>query len=124
MSSNKAALAAIRADLLKRIPAQVQAEVGKAIDKSANELAANAKALAPKESGDLAASIRVEAGDDALSRKVIAGDADAPQATFIEFGIEHADAEPFLWPVYRLLRRRREGQINRAVNKALKDFAG
>ncbi|HVI28105.1 HK97-gp10 family putative phage morphogenesis protein [Hansschlegelia sp.] len=122
MSSNKAALAAIRRDLLKRIPAQVEKEIGKALDKSARELAENARALAPKESGDLADSIRVEPGADVLARNVVAGDDSAPQGTFIEFGTEHADAEPFFWPVFRLLEKRRTGQINRAVKKALKDF--
>lgn len=124
MSSNKAALAAIRADLLKRIPAQVQAEVAKALDKSADEMAAAAKALAPEATGELAGTIRVEAGPDALSRTVVAGDNSADHATWTEFGTPHADAEPFFWPAFRLLRKRREGQINRAVRKALKDFAG
>jgi len=122
VSSNKATLAAIRRDLLKRIPAQVEKEISKALDKSAREFASTAKTLAPKESGDLADSIRVEAGADVLARNVVAGDDSAPQATFIEFGTEHADAEPFFWPVFRLLEKRRTGQINRAVKKALKDF--
>ncbi|WP_164919676.1 HK97-gp10 family putative phage morphogenesis protein [Hansschlegelia zhihuaiae] len=124
MSSNKAALAAIRRDLLKTIPAQVQAEVEKALDKSAHEFADNAQALAPRQDGDLADSVRVEPGADNLSRTVVAGDQDAPQATFIEFGTPNADADPFYWPAFRLLEKRRSGQINRAVNKALKKWGG
>lgn len=123
-TSNKAALAAIRADLLKRIPAQVQAEVAKAVDKSADEMAAAARTLAPEATGELAGTIRVEAGPDNLSRSVVAGDEDAGHGTFVEFGTPTADAEPFFWPAFRLLRKRRDGQINRAVRKALKDFAG
>ncbi len=123
-TNNKAALAAIRADLLKRIPAQVQAEMAKALDKSADEMATAAKTLAPEATGELSTTIRVEAGPDALSRAVVAGDAEAGHATFVEFGTPNADAEPFFWPAFRLLRKRREGQVNRAVGKALKDFAG
>ncbi|WP_020185065.1 HK97-gp10 family putative phage morphogenesis protein [Methylopila sp. 73B] len=125
MSSNKAALDAIRRDLLKTIPAQVKAEVAKALDKAADEMASGAKALAPEgETGDLETSIRVEAGPDELSRTVVAGGAAVDYPTFVEFGTPTADAEPFFWPAFRLLRKRREGQIHRAMNRALKDFAG
>lgn len=124
MSSNKATLAAIRRDLLKTIPAQLQAEIGKTVDKAADEMATAAEALAPQATGELAGTIRVEAGADALSRSVVAGDENADHATWTEFGTANADAEPFFWPAFRLLRKRRDGQINRAVRKALKGFTG
>lgn len=123
-TSNKAALAAIRRDLLKTIPTALQAEIVKTIDKAADEMADAAKALAPQATGELAGTIRVEPGPDSLSRSVVAGSDSADHATWTEFGTPNADADPFFWPAFRLLRKRRAGQINRAVRKALKDFAG
>lgn len=71
---------------LDAIPAQVRQEIAAAQNQNAQEMVALAKSLAPKKTGALQASIRSEAGKTDLSVKVVAGDADAYYARFVEFG--------------------------------------
>lgn len=103
------------------IPREVRQVVQPALDKSAQELAARQRSLAPRDDGDLQASIRVEPGDHELARKVLAGDDRAFYARFVEFGTLEAEAQPFFYPAYRLLKKRLSGRIKRAISKSVKE---
>lgn len=103
---------------LRRIVPEADAAIDAANQKTAEELAALAKSAAPKRSGDLADSIRAEAVNDGGTRGW--GVFAIWRWFFIEFGTVNHRAQPFLFPVYRLLKKRHIGRIRRGVNKAIK----
>lgn len=143
---------------LAELPEAMRKAVGPAMDQGADEIVALQKRLAPKKSGALARSIKkvkgsyrpdnanvrgvgvgsegIE-GDPDLSVHVVAGDAEAFYAAFVEFGTaphvnggkfagtEHpgAKAQPFFYPAYRALRKRTKARITRAGRKAAKEMA-
>jgi HK97 gp10 family phage protein len=112
---------------LERIPIEVRKAVQPALDKSANELVGRMRHLAPvqeEDGGELRDSIHAEQGDHELARRVVAGGDTAPYALHVEYGTVHADASPYFWPSYRLLRKRITGRIKRAVSKAVRDYSG
>ncbi|SHH03772.1 phage protein, HK97 gp10 family [Kaistia soli DSM 19436] len=104
------------------LPAQIKADIAPAVDKSADEMVSAMKSLAPSDDGDLRASIRVEPGQHELSRKVVAGNAAAPHATYVEFGTIDTPAQPYFWPIVRSFRRRSTSRINRAITAAVKRY--
>lgn len=92
---------------LRALPKAVRAEIAAALQASAEQIAGTARSFAPRDSGDLARSIRVEdgsfvqknanvrgvtigkaqfAGDPDLVRYIVAGDDRAWYARLIEFG--------------------------------------
>ena len=91
-----------------------------ALDQGADQLVAAAKHLAPEDDGDLKDSIRKEDGEHPLQRVVKAGDDAAFYAMFVEHGTVDKDAQPFLFPAYRLHKRQVENRIRRAIGKAIK----
>tara|TARA_R110002020_G_scaffold61270_3_gene165023 strand:+ start:282 stop:656 length:375 start_codon:yes stop_codon:yes gene_type:complete len=103
------------------VPKAVKAAVEKAVEQCAEELVALAKTLAPEDRGDLKESIRVEAGEHDLARKIVAGDQDAFYARWVEFGTLDQPAQAFLFPAYRLLREKFKRRIDRAARKAIKE---
>ena len=107
-----------------------------ALLQSAHELAAMQRALAPVDIGNLRQSIAVTAPGQttppysqpggnrvagATETIVSAGDDQARYTHLVEFGAPQAAAQPFFWPVYRLLRKRIIGRINRTAKKAIRD---
>ena len=118
-------------DALKRklaaMPAAAKKEIEKELDRSANDVAALARGLAPVEDGALKASIRVEPGKHDLARNIIAGDDKAFYARWVEHG--HKDggtvvnARPFFFPAWRALRRSIKTRLGRAYSKAAKSVA-
>ncbi|MDY8111161.1 HK97-gp10 family putative phage morphogenesis protein [Fulvimarina sp. 2208YS6-2-32] len=106
------------------IPLAVREAIIPALDRSADQLVAAAKHLAPEDDGDLRDSIRKEPGEHELQRKIVAGDEATFYATFVEHGTAETPAQPFLFPSYRLNRKQIEARIKRAVNKAVKDEWG
>lgn len=107
---------------LHAMPAEAKAEVRKALDKSAAEMAATAKALAPIDEGELKSSISVEDGKHDLQVFVRTG---AEHAAYVEFGsADGAEPVPFFWPAYRSMKPRHNGRMTRAINKAAKMVAG
>lgn len=117
---------------LKAIPAAVKSQIRDALDKSADEMVATMKRLAPVDEGALRESIRKEPGDHDLSVKVTAGGpmttkevrkgsgAEYDYALGVEFGTSDTAAQPFFWPSYRLGRKRVKARSKRAVTKAVK----
>jgi HK97 gp10 family phage protein len=107
-----------------------------ALVKSAEELAAAQRALAPVDTGKLRDSIAVtlpgqstppysmEGGlrmANTTEAIVTAGNDGVRYAHLVEYGTKESEAEPFFWPAYRLLRDRIKNRIRRAAKKAVKD---
>lgn len=115
-----------------------RAAVMPALMRSGNELADAQKVLAEssRDTGALIDSIavtlpgqstppysqpggsRVAADTEVL---VTAGNTDVRYAHLVEFGTAQAEAQPFFWPGFRLLRQRLQNRLNRAARKAVRD---
>ncbi len=121
---------------LNAIPKAVRAAVAPALVKSGEELAGAMEHLAPKDTGALAASVAVTppgATSPAYSQPggsrtagelevlVTAGNEDVRYAHLVEYGTSAAEAQPFFWPSFRLLKKRITNRIKRSVRKAVKD---
>lgn len=101
---------------LRRAPVQVAARLDKAFEKSANELAGSARAIAPEKTGKLKAGIR--AGREGNGWLVESTDeAAAP----LEWGTRKMPAQPSFYPAYRALKKRFKGRNQRAIRDGLKD---
>lgn len=109
---------------LAGLPSELRNQVGRALDKTADEIVATAKRLAPKDTGAGAAAIGKRDGEHELQRVVYAADDDTFYLRFQEFGAEDQPAQPFFFPAYRLNRKRGQRRIKTAVNKALRKDAG
>jgi HK97 gp10 family phage protein len=122
---------------LKAIPVAVKAAVMPAMETSANEIVAAAKALCPVDSGDLRDSIGWTWGDapegsivlastegGALRITIYAGDDDAFYARWVEFGTVKLQSHPYFLPAYRLLKKRSARRIKRAISKAVRQNWG
>ncbi len=121
-------------------------EVRKAMEKAAADMVRQMQAVAPRDQGNLAASIgwtwgdapkgsmsvgRVQSGGSAgrafndLTITIYAGGnseaGDAFYARFQEFGTRNMPANPFFFPVYRANRARTRAAISRGIRKALKN---
>lgn len=103
------------------LPPRIKFEVKAAIEKSADELVAFQKRLAPDDPStpppDLKSSIRKREGRHELSVEVFTDDF---KARWLEFGTVNMSARPFFFGPYRTLRRRIKSRIGRAVKKAVK----
>jgi HK97 gp10 family phage protein len=114
-------------DQLKRklaaMPIAARTEIRKALDVSAEEMAATARALAPVDTGALKASIEKAEGRHDLEVLVRAGGPATGLAVIVEYGHDNAAARPFFWPAYRSLRRRIRSRLNRAIRSAARKVA-
>ena len=52
---------------------------------------------------------------------VTAGNSDVRYPHLVEYGTSHSEAQPFFWPVFRLLKTRFKRRDSRAIRKAIKD---
>lgn len=125
--------------ILKRlggIPQAVRKAMQQPLDQSADEMVGMMKGVAPREDGDLQASIQKEAGPHELSRRVVAGgaattrpvrngaDAEYDYAMAQELGTKEMPANPFFFPVVRSLRKRIRNRLKRAGSKAVREHWG
>lgn len=125
---------------LTKIPEEAKAEIRKALELSADEVVRLAKRLAPVDDGDLQMSIswtwgdppkgsivlgvvKAPKGSDDLRISIYAGNSKAYYARWVEFGTQHASAQPYFLPAYRANRKRVRGRVTRAINKAAKKLA-
>lgn len=140
MSSNKTLTEQSR-DLEKRlnaIPAAILAALRPALVRSAEEVAAGSRALAPKDSGDLADSITVTAPGETTpayaaeggkrtagpnQALVTVGDEQVRYAHMLEFGTVKMEAQAFLRPAWRIARPRIMNRIKRVISAAVKKAA-
>ena len=128
---------------LSRLPKAASAEIRKALDKSAAEIAATARNFSPFDTGALRNSIGYTFGQyvpenanvrgvtgggrsrSDLSVTIHAGDATAYYARWVEFGTAQGQPpNPFFFPAYRLGKKRARGRISRSLTKAAKIVAG
>ena len=107
-----------------------------AILKSAEELAAAQRALAPVDTGALRDSITVTAPGQSTppysmegglrmanptEAIVTAGNSKVRYAHLVEYGTKNSEAHSFFWSAYRLLRARLKNRVNRTAKKAVND---
>jgi HK97 gp10 family phage protein len=124
---------------LEAIPVAVRQAVTPTLVKAAEELAGAMKAAAPVDSGDLRDSITVtppgqstppysQPGGSRVAGEtevlVTAGGEDVRYPHLVEYGTVNAPAQPFFWPVFRLLKKREANRIKRAIGKAVRDGWG
>jgi HK97 gp10 family phage protein len=123
---------------LEAIPKAVRAALKPALAASGNELAALMKQLAPEDEGDLKESIAVTLPGEStpaysqpggsrvvgeLEVLVTVGNHAVRYPHLQEYGTAHHEAQPFFWPAFRLLRKKLDSRIKRAVGKAVRDEA-
>lgn len=121
---------------LERIPEKVKEAVAPALAKSGGELVDKAQHLAPHLSGALEESITMTPGGQmtpAYSQPggstlvpegavaVTVGNEHVRYGHLVEYGTEHAPAQPYFWPSYRLLKKRMGMRIKRALSKAVRE---
>jgi HK97 gp10 family phage protein len=118
---------------LGAVPQAVRKAMQQPLDQSADEMVSMMKGLAPREEGDLQASIKQEPGPHELSRRVVAGgdqttrpvrdgaDATYDYALAQELGTKEMQANPFFYPVVRSLRKRVRQRLKRAGSKAIRE---
>ena len=127
--------------LQKRIaalPVAMKTEIGKALDKGADEIVSLAQRFAPDRkpdtSEDLRRSIKSKPGDHELERLVVVESAHGRLTEFgtaphivggIFAGAMHpgTQPQPFLVPAFRTEKRRVLGRVKRATSKAAKAAA-
>lgn len=110
---------------LKKVAPAIKRRVNVALEQGAAEYAAMMKRLAPREQGDLIASITFYARLDGegLVWIVQAGDEKAFYPKWVEFGHDKAAARPFFYPTVRALRRRVKARVTRAWRAGIKETA-
>jgi hypothetical protein len=111
---------------MARIPTKVKRRINAANEKSAEELAALMTRVAPKDEGDLIASIRyfeeTSYFGGGVAWYVTAGDDTAHYARAVEFGAAKGTRpRPFFYPSVRALRRLIRNRQLRAFRQGLKD---
>jgi len=122
---------------LAAIPVAVRETVQPALAKSGEELAATMRQLAEpsRDTGELIESITVTLPGQStppysqpggmrvaaeLEVLVTAGNEDVRYAHLVEHGTLKAPAQPFFWPAVRLLQKRLNSRIKRAIGKAVR----
>lgn len=116
---------------LRRLVPSVEEAIDLAAGKSANEMAALAKSLAPQRTGNLAAAVyaRKVAGTLGPVWKVAVDQGKGPTGhdAYYGFWVENATvdtaAQPFFFPAYRLVKKRHRSRVTRAINKEIKALA-
>jgi HK97 gp10 family phage protein len=124
---------------LQSIPSKSRPAIRAALAKSADDMVAMMKRLAPVDSGDLRDSIGWTWGtqtpdgtvafatskfsDPDLTITIYAGDDKAFYTRWVEFGTTQNPAHPFFFTSYRASRKSAKSRIKRAVNKAARDSA-
>lgn len=121
-----------------KISESAKATIKAALDTSGREMVEGARALAPVESGDLRDSIQATSGGQATPAhsqpggshvvpdyavKVTVGNTRVRYPAHVEYGTATAEAHPFFWPAFRLLKKRLNSRISRAIGKAARDAA-
>jgi HK97 gp10 family phage protein len=130
---------------LRALPDAMRAEIRKAIEDSAEEMAETAYSFAPKLTGKLAFSIdwnlgaapggtlstggragkaaaaaREARSEEGLLASVYAGGGGAYYARFLEFGTVKMSAQPFFFPAYRFSKGRAKSRMQRAIRSGAK----
>ena len=120
---------------LAALPDRVKAPIQAAIDETADEFVAQAKAIAPVapdfevHPGQLRDSIHKEANGREMSATVLADARDEKGRQYpahVEYGHTdersgaHVPAEPFFWPTYRVTKKRARARVAKALRQVVK----
>lgn len=119
------------ADLDRRaaaLPAALTSEVRKAMTRNGAALAKRLRTIAPRDKGDLVASIEAVEGPGPLAVTVREGTPETP-APHVEYGHlaqdgSHVAAVPHFWPAYQVEKKAIRGRVVRATNAAIKQITG
>jgi HK97 gp10 family phage protein len=106
-----------------------------ALLQGAREIGQAMKAAVPRDKGTLADSIRLEtddyngrvrikAGGEKTTRPVRSGGPDYDYALGQEWGNSQTPAQPFFYPVWRLMRKSVRSKINREMKRAIEAEMG
>lgn len=124
---------------MRAIPKAVREGVKPALMKSAEEMAASMRLLAPEDEGDLKESIAVTGPGEKTppysqpggsrvvpenAAAITAGNSDVRYPHLVEYGTSQTPAQGFFWPGYRTNKKRAGNRIKRAMSKAVKDNWG
>jgi HK97 gp10 family phage protein len=117
---------------LRKIAPTLDAELEKALERSAVELSDRARSLAPKDTGKYARLLQAKPVDGTAEFTRKGGAKKSVEAVaawglyaqwiwhFLEFGTVKMSARPHIYPAYRLLRKRMNRRITRAMGRAIK----
>jgi HK97 gp10 family phage protein len=132
---------------MKRMGAETVKQVEKALDEGAEEIAAKARQIAPRDTGELASAIEVRNSLDGFTAtgavgyfgRMVSGsaagltrfigvmpkDRKSPgwYAAWVEWGTTTRAPQPFVKPAFFSLQKKVQGRIGRAVNKAIREVA-
>lgn len=92
----------------------------KATERSAKDVAGDARAFVPVRFGKLQNGITFILKKQGFQAEVGIFDKKLFYASFIEFGTSRSNAQPFLFPAYRLNLKRIKGRYSRAINKSVR----
>ncbi len=121
---------------MRAIPKAVREAMQPALATGGYEVAEAIEALAPEDTGDLKGSIAVTLGGQTTPPysqpggesvvpenqvAVTAGNSDVRYPHLVEYGTTHTPAQPFFWPGFRLVRKRVERRLTRAIAKAIRE---
>ncbi|MFT6535432.1 MAG: HK97 gp10 family phage protein [Loktanella salsilacus] len=126
---------------LAQIPEEILIALRPVLAQGAEDVASNMRSLAEasRQTGDLINSIEVTApggttakyaaggGSETLGPNMAAvtvGNPDMRHGHLVEFGTVHSEPKPFMLPAFRLAKRKVEGQISRAIGKAIHAMGG
>ena len=136
---NAASRARLKAKIA-RIPEGLRAIAQASLEASGEQMVTAMKQAAPKEDGQLIASIRMEAlaAGEGIGVRILAGGplttrpvrktskGNAPTYDYAlaqEFGTAKMAANPFFFPTYRRLKGRTRSRVTAALKKAIKRAA-
>lgn len=124
------------AKLWSSVPAEVKKKLTRAVATNAKELQAAIKAAAPVDDGDLKAGIKDTdtSGAEGYIRHTVKTHSPKPAsakyrhkgyATYIEYGTERQEKDPFFFPTFNSLKpkfeKRNKSAIRRGMKQAMKN---
>lgn len=117
-------MAALRKAWQEDLPKAIRAEMRAEVLATAREVSDTQRAAAPvsqdETPGQLRDSHHVEMDEGGLKAAMVAGGPEAPHGLHVEFGTVNMAAEPWFYPIWRLMRKRAKGRLNRAFGRAIK----
>lgn len=146
MASSVTGLSRTQAAMRRLTPAMVE-NITAAVEQGARDVEARAKAVAPRDTGDMVSAIEVRENLEGFKATGAIGNFAKqlsragqgiqrfigvfPQragdkgwyAAWVEYGTTKNAAKPFLLPSFISQRKQIEGRIKRAVNKAIRQVA-
>lgn len=109
---------------LKAIAASVRAEMQSGLVADMKPVAETVKRLAPKDQGDLIASVHVEElPAPRIGAQLVEGDDKAYYVKWVENGTQKMAARPHFWPAWRAARKQLKAKRNARVRRAIKKGA-